>query len=473
MISKVIVPLAVIAANGAALLTQLMVPRFLEPAEYTLFSVYWAAALFFSSFIFEWMRYGVLRYSHAEDDLQQARVRRSTLIYTYRGVALALSLVAVFCFFMRLIDPLFLSLACVVFYALCQGSFEGYQAWQRASGSNFGYGVSAIIRAVLSMLGALGFAYYFRAGPATLFGMALAFPLALIGPLCRGVNLVHDVALERKSLIFLARFGVFAAAGSILSAAFPTVFRSVAADRLGLNEAAGLVLVADLSLKVVGVLGLAFNILLLQRTFKAADSGSTDIIANAVSQQIALPCGVILPAAVGFYFLQPFVGEFLAPPLYVEAYFDGLFFSVCAAAVLGIRQYALDPVFLAVGMSRMALIGPLMTSLALPFVAWGAPFFGFYGVKGIALSVLVSALFGLICSMVLISRVMVFRWPWKDLLVIALGCGVISSLFVFFPAPSSFWGVGCLVFLSILSYFLVCIIGDLLGARRLLRYFSR
>lgn len=473
MMSKVIVPLAVIAANGAALLTQLLVPRFLEPAEYTLFSVYWAAALFFSSFVFEWMRYGVLRYSHAEDDPHLAWVRCSTLIYTYRGVALALSLVAVFFFFMRLIDPLFLSLACVVFYALCQGTFEGYQAWQRASGSNLGYGTSAIMRAVLSMLGALGFAYYFRAGPATLFGMALAFPLALIGPLFRGINLVRDVALEKKSFIFLARFGLFAAAGSILSAAFPTVFRSVAADRLGLNEAAGLVLVADLSLKVVGVLGLAFNILLLQRTFKAADSGSAENIAKAVSQQMAFSCGVILPAAVGFYFLQPFVGKFLAPPSYIDAYLDGLSFSVCAAAVLGIRQYALDPVFLAVGRSRMALIGPLITCLALPCVAWIVPFFGVYGVKGMALSVLVSAFLGLVFSVVFVSRAMVLVWPWKDFFVIVLGCSVIGALFVFFPAPSSFLGVALLVFLSILSYFLVCIVGNLLGARRLLSYLAR
>ena len=56
----ILVPLSVLFANFTNLVTQLLLPRYLDSAEYSLLATLWSYGQLANIVVFEWMRFGVL-----------------------------------------------------------------------------------------------------------------------------------------------------------------------------------------------------------------------------------------------------------------------------------------------------------------------------------------------------------------------------------------------------------------------------
>lgn len=432
MKSAAFLPVALVLANLSGLAISLLVPLLVAADEYSIFALTWSAGQLVASVAYEWMRFGVLRYSVGADE-ELATTRRSLLWQGYvsvTGILLAGALLAGLAIF---ISPLALYVAPIAFYAACQGAFEGRQARARALFDNGFYSISWVLRTFISLALSVLAAWMTGSGAAALLGLAASYPITMLV-----VNRLSALPALRASwnseqFRFLARYGFFAALATNISMLLPTVLRTLAISTLGLAEAGGLVLAADLSQKAISVVGLAVNIVMMQNSIKAAEFGSDGELQQKARMQIAIATAFVAPAALGFFLIQqPFTGLLVAAE-YEATYWQSIGLACLASGVLAFRLFAVDSLFVAFGKTEGAIVGPLLavasTTAAIGLFAW----------QGLATPLAITASYaggtiaGAIAAIHMLTRVKRIKWPTADLLKITAGCLVMLLVWWLLP----------------------------------------
>jgi O-antigen/teichoic acid export membrane protein len=469
MFFSILVPLSVILGNAANLLTQVLVPRFLPPEEYTKFAVLWGVGQFFASVLFEWVRFGTLRFSVGADESLVAK-RRSSLFRAYVVICLVVITLCVAQFFVGLFWSLALLGSIVAGYSVCQGVFDGVQALARAELDNKRFSVTSIVRSLLGLVFVVVVAGSTANGSLALMAVAISYPAALLSIhllRLRGLKLFAGYSAEQMR--FLAGFGLLAALSSIVTTLFPAMVRLLAAEFVGLVDAAGVVLAVDLSQKAVSVIGLAVNMLVMQKAFRSAEFGSAAEQRTRAAIQVSATTAFIFPTALGFYLIQPNLAPYLVPDAYMDIYSKNVGWACLSAAILGFRQFGLDPLFLAANRSGLAVVGPVLT------IVLSALWIFVVGESSAYSTVLISSgmAFGLaggaLCSVIIVAFVIKVDWPVRDMAIVFLGCSMMGLAVKQVSFVGGVWGIVLSIIVGGFVYFVVGAALDLCGFRELLR----
>lgn len=465
MIYAILVPLSVVLSNVANLLTQIIVPRFLPPTEYTKFVVLWGVGQVLAAFLFEWLRFGTLRFAIGADS-SLTRLRRHALKRGYVVIGLMGLSASIVLFAAAGVWPEALIGGLVSGYAVSQGLFDALQALSRAERSNKYFSFASILRSVLGLGMAVWVARSVEQGYYVFFSIAFSYLLAaLCVYLSRLKMLFAPVDYSQEQMRFLAKFGVFAALSSITSTALPALVRMLAAEFVGLADSAGVLLALDLSQKVASVVGLAVNMLVMQKAFRSAEFGDAQSQGRRLSMQMASTTAFVVPAALGFYLLQPFIFQYLVPDSYARVYLDCIKEACLAAALLGFRQFGVDPLFLTIKRAGVSVVGPLVSVLGV--VCW---VYVFHSLSSEARLISEGLVFGLTCgvltSVFLLCRVADFEWPIRDLLFVLVGC-LVMWIVVHACEGLAGWKGGVLgACLGGMAYLCVILVFDVCGLRK-------
>lgn len=425
MRSEVLVPTAVLIANASGVAVSLLAPAFLPPEQYSAFALAWAVGQFLAMAFFEWLRFPALRFSVGRNAALAAG-RRAAIIAAYSRVApMVIVLAVVSALVVRnagagLVSALPFALA----YAAAQGTFDGNQAFARAARDNMAFALNWAVRAVLSIVLLVAVAWTTRSGGAAVLALSLSFPLTLvIGTLIdararpEGTPTVARVPAAWAELPRMARYGVLAAASGVVANAVPTVVRWALVDQMGKSGAAGALLAADFAQKALVVTGLAVNVVAMQNSFTAVDTGDAATIDRSNRRQIAWACAAVVPVGLLVWLLSDELARLLMRPEYRPSFVRAIGLCALASGLIYVRLFAIDPLFYAFQRAGFAVLGAA-ASLGMCVVALGLPRLQVVAVDPLTIF-WTSAAGGLIVSTVIAVIVLKVRMPWSQLARVA------------------------------------------------------
>lgn len=431
--TSILVLLTTIFANLANLATQIVLPRFVDAAGYSTFAVLWAWGQFASTAVFEWMRFSVLRFGNGADtELSKSRFGLLVRMYFFAGIlllCLALASLA-----LAGVNGVFFLAALVLFYAAAQGIFDGLQAFFRSYFFDKQYCLSWFARSLLVLIFVLLTAYSTHSGTAAFAVLIVCFPASLLLSAWRRIP---DLAArarkpwDKTQIKFLVNYGIYAAAATTLSSLLAATTRLISVDVIGLTGSGGALLALDLSQKAVSVVGLAINLIVLQRSIKAIEFGPLEHRARAYSDQFSMSLLGLAPIAALFYVAQPYLLAAMVPHGYQMLYMQNIGLACASAALLCIRQYSLDSLFVVSGDSRLSVVGPVVALVGSAAATYLIKLSGHadFAVSG---GLVVGLLLSVICSWILVTRRIGMRWPIKEVVFALSACAVIVVTFSFF-----------------------------------------
>ena len=463
----IFIPLTVVLANLVTFAIQLLVPRFLVPAEYATFATGWATGQFMASLCFEWIRFGVIRYSVSTDrDLTKRRLTALRFFYSLMTAALLVMALAAVLIGTSLGTTGFLLGGAILFYAVCQGSFDGGVALVRAQGYDRTFLIGWISRAVLSLAIVAITVMATGSGLLGLAALGLSYFLALLVVRLRGGGLPRlDSPVDRATALALARYGVFAAAGVAIANFLPALVRLFLLRWGAADEAGGVLLALDMSQKAILALGMAINIVLVRRSIRSAEFHDAGEQARQNALQISVPLALLLPATAGFYLVQASFGHYFVPPAYAGSYYEAIGWATLAAGLMAFRLYGLDPLFAVVERSALSIAGPAISILVACGWIFGLGYWRGFDAMLIVHGTVAGLLAGLIVSAALVWRLGKVASLWRNIAAVGLATGAmtLAVLPVQMPSPLAEMvvrmGVGGGIFL------LVAVTADLFGTR--------
>jgi len=412
--ASLLMMLSLVLANLANLGIQFVIPRLLVPEEYTRFAMMWASGQLVAALLFEWLRIGVVRYS-AKDPSDTRRLP-DALGALYAAILGVASVLAVVLLAAGNAGGAMFMAGLILFYACAQGAFDGQQANLRARFLNVRFSVTWMARSILSFALTLAAASTFADGRFALAALASSF---LVVSLFAGLSPRSLRWPERSSVVFLLKFGLFAAAAGIISFALPLAARYAMVHYAGGTDSAGAVLAIDVAQKVLMALGTAVNLLLLQPVISRVNldpAGGPRHMANHLVNVVAL----FSAAMVVLLYANSVLVSYFVPPAFLQAYSDVSSLAVVSIVLVCLKSYGLDALF-AIGGKTVYSV--LTSGLALLLVLLGCG--GLYVTRALGLtSILYILLFALICGLALATRFAVstlsLRVPWGQLARILL-----------------------------------------------------
>lgn len=425
MYRAILVPFSMVTANVFGLITQVALAHVLIPAQYTAFVSWMAVGQFIATFGFEWMRIGTMRYANSADTEVANRRRRA--LGAYYGLVSITLVAAAACSFLSAVALGLTSVyGTLLLFAVAQGGFEGIQALARAEFRNSSFAGAWLLRSALGMAVSILVAWKTESAEAALFGLSITVMLTSF-LFRRGRLTKWSVLLEDKqSARFLFSYGSFAAAASVISSFFIAAVRSAVAHVAAPDAAAALLLGLDLSQKALLIFGLAINITLLQRSIHAMEFLSIEDRSTQLSSQVSVPALFLIGAGSTFLALQKSFSQLIVPIYYQTQYMNGIAGATLASLFLAIRMYSFDPLYVVVGRTRLALIGPVLaivSSLSAIMVIWH---FGVVDVATLSCAVAAASFISLAGSALTVQRLRVIKVPYRD-----LGLSVISGASIY------------------------------------------
>jgi hypothetical protein len=468
MNSALLLPLVMIFANAVGLLTQAFIPHFLPPNQYSTFSALWAYGQFCSVLAFEWLRLSILRFSAGADvDVAKQRqnvIKRSLVAICAVLIAVSGCLVAV-----RMAIELPLWAPLLSFYACCQGLFDCSQARSRALSLHRRFILTWSLRSILSLVLSLFAAYASRSSEWTLLALALSYPVALLAFASRSLPNVGGAKIDMKTLTFLAHFGMFMAMANAIGLFFPALVRTMALIELSQHNAGGLSLAFDFLQKVVGLSGLAVNIIVSQQSFRSAEFDTEEGRRDQIKRQILIPTSFILLCVIGFTVLQPAMATFFIPASYLTSYLASVNYAAAACAVIAIRMYAIDPLFVMSGDTKSAIVGPIATLAITAAAIWGIGRTGLSSLAAVGIGALIGATTGCLLAYLMIRRRVPMPTIGRELIVVGGACCFSIAATFSLQAQPTIWEIatkGGIVVLFIVPAIWIVFRKDVTAARR-------
>lgn len=464
-----LVPFSVLFANAVNFSTQLLVPRYLPAEQYSSFATLWAVGQLVAVIVFEWMRFGVVRFSEGVDPRLNVR-RKNALLVSYSVGCVLLCIVA---FLASLVfeGESGTAIVVVVIYALCQGVFDGRQALARAQFRNLSFAISWILRSVLTLGLCIGAAIWFQNGAAVLVALSIAYFIVSAFFLKE----IDFLALSKGGVLyedfrFLAKYGAFVAVSSSLSAALPPLVRGLLIDFGDKAEVAGTILALDLSQKALVVIGMLVNVMVLQRSIRVVESGNPSEKADQMRLHVVVATAAIVPFGVLFYTLQPILVVFLVPQEYKLSYLTSIGLATVCAMLLCLRQFSIDSLFVIVGKSSRSVIAPIVAVTSTFIGAFSLNKLGIDPSSTVLYSMLVGLALSCFASVYYVGTVSRISWPRFEVVAVTLGgvCmyGVVQLGVMYLL--DLFW-LPVICFLSFFAYLFVLMLFDVGGLRHRFR----
>ncbi|MEW9624528.1 hypothetical protein [Rhodanobacter geophilus] len=443
--------LAIAAANVAALIIQLLLPRLLNPVQYTEFAVALGYAQLIASLSFDWLRTSVIRFT-GEGATSGESTKLLRAAYGLVSVALlAIVLILVIGSWWR---SAFMLAATTLQYAVLQGRLDGELAYHRAQFSNGSYARLGLSRGGLLVTCALLAAVTFRTAVGVMAGMSLALWLAATIVARR----FHDALQFRRKEFTglsarakeLASYGAFTAASSVFTFAFPAVARTAVARTLAPTDSAAFIFALDLALKVFAIAGLAINVLFLQISVRAYDQADGEGGREGVLKTHLVTVASLIFPAVGMACGARELAALLVPVSLVDGFSRCYVWAVIGAGLLAFRQFGVDPAFFVAKQPKRSCVAPISTFVAFMLLVAVLNLVGSWSVESVAGIVVLSVLVSCLVAKLMVRHISTRLVAWGPMLRILI-CSTCAYGLTLLAMTSGFSTAG--------KFLLLCMIG--------------
>ena len=392
----------------------------------------WASGQLLAAVLFEWLRIGTVRYSGGDGESADADFRQ-TLSTLY---AVTLSMTAILATVMLLLGLKMQALfwaGFVLFYATAQGAFDGRQAKLRASFENLKFSMVWMARSVLSFLLAIGAAQVFGGAFYAVGGLCLSFFIVLLF----GSDPRRKWVRPRSAdILFLAKYGFFAASAGIITYVIPLAARYLLIHMHGSEASAGAVLSLDIAQKVIMAIGTAANLLMLQPVIRRVASKQADAKV-ALGEHLSRMVALMAPVLVGFVYLNSFAAKYFVPPAFNVGYEEISTLAIAAAALLCIKSFGVDALFVIGGKTGLSALSGLFSAIFAVLGWWALYVADALSTSGVMYVLLGSLLSGLVASLVMATKFVDLVVPWQSLLRVGMVATVATTLAFLLSSSSS------------------------------------
>ncbi|WP_295573661.1 hypothetical protein [Stenotrophomonas maltophilia] len=420
---------SLVLANLASLGIQFVIPRLLVPEEYTRFAMMWASGQLAAAVLFEWLRIGVVRYSAS--DSRDPRKLPETLGALYVGILGVAVVLAVLLLATGDAGGAVFTAGFILFYACAQGAFDGQQASLRADFRNVRFSITWMARSILSFILTLAAASCFSDGRFALAGLIVSFLVASVFAGSRPRSLRWPA---RASVIFLVKFGLFAAAAGMISFALPLAARYAMVHYAGGAESAGALLAVDIAQKILMALGTAINLVLLQPVIGRVNLDPVEGRGHMAGHLVNV-VALFSAAMVVLLYANRVMVTYFVPTAFLDSYSKVSLLAVISVVLVCLKSYGLDALF-AIGAKTVYSV--VTSALALILFALGCV--GLYATQCLSLvSILIALVLALAAGVVLaawlVASTLSMQLPWAKLsrillvTVIALTASYCLALF--------------------------------------------
>lgn len=461
-----LVPLSLFVMNLVNLIVQVSLPKFLAVEEYARYTLFISFGLFISAFFFEAARVALIRFAFGSDSLLSEK-RQSILAFYYFWAVSALLVVVFFLGICGVYYSLAFVFASILLYSVSQGIFEGKQALARASLNNVVFSNSGLIKSFVVLVIVPCVAFYYPYAEVVIIALALAQFLAVtIYDRNGGLKFLRKMSWEKREAVSIFGFGFYVFVSSFFVNLVPVAIKYYANNYLDLMDSGGFLLSFDYSQKFIGVLGMVLNVILLQRTIRKIEFSDLSGRMSCISRHVANGFAVFMPFVILLYGAQPLLMNWFVPESYSSSYEFGLVPCLLCASILAFRAIVLDGIFLITAKSKMAFVPPVVFLISFFLILVIIEWFDMQVEIKLGGAMLASSIFSVICSVFITSRLVVFKWPIKDIFVILLGSGGMFLLIHNFVFSRLLWlDLVEKSFLALSIYFAIIVALDFSGFR--------
>jgi O-antigen/teichoic acid export membrane protein len=355
---------SVIGASLIGVVTALLLPFVLDPRQYAIFSLMIAFSQLCTNVSNEWLRISAIRFAGGKVRGPNAGL----ILALYQRLSVILLAVGLAMFALSFAFPALCFGSVLVIAALFQGAFDGRSAFARARFQNIRLGMVSIVRAIFGLVGAIGVAYLTGSGLWAFMGLILSYPLAMPAFGDNPARLLAPRRLEWVQVRSVMRLGLFAALASNAALVVPALLRGMIASIAGLSGAGPALLAFDVAQRLFAVLGTSLNLLTIQVLIRTADTRPReDVLDQSRMFSIRVSAVFLWVAACGATVADP-IAELVVPPGYAAGFATMCYFMLPIAALLYLRQYAFDSVFIVFRRTGLAPIAPAAVTAALAIV---------------------------------------------------------------------------------------------------------
>lgn len=324
----------------------LLVAKFLGPTEFGYYAFAASIAITLATLGFEWIRLSATRF-YSETDRETHPEIRATLnaAFVFVAALAALAMLAIVIFRFR--GPLPASLmALTVGLAIATGLFDFSAALLRARFLDQAYAVFIIAKNILSILLAVGGAWYCRSAAAALAGTILS----VVGSYALSEKVLRDPKASsrmahRQLAMRYAGYGLPLVISTMLYQIVPMMNRGLVAHVHNYAEAGKYSLAFDVGVRIISSIGSAADVLLFQLAVRAEKTGGAAAARSFISRNMGIVFAIVAPVVAGCWLIMPSFERLLVPEPFRGAF--GYYFTLMLPAILcfGLTNFALAPAF--------------------------------------------------------------------------------------------------------------------------------
>ena len=445
----------------------LLVAKFLGPEQFGRFALALSVAAFIQNIVVDWIRLAAVRF-YSPRSRETKPELRATLDAAAAIMSAALALGAIVFILSGIevvLTPALLGLA--VAAAIANGLFDYHTALIRARFLDGVYARLVIMKNILAIVLTIGSAVLTGSALFALAGACLSMAGSLIFVRSAVSDREAKPSLARLDLaIEAAKYSLPIIAANILYLAIVLANRALVTKHFGFAETGQYSLAYDMGTRLIAAFGSALDVLLFQIAVRTDDQHGPERALDQISRNMAIVIAVLLPAAVGLWFIVPSLEQVLVPELYRGPFGHYLKLQLAGLLCFGVMNFAINPVFQIVKMTKpliTAAVTACVADVVLIAILPHTP-----DASNYALAQAGSLIVAMI-ALLIFAAVHSPRWPRaRDLFLSLLGAVVMAL--VLWPLqrlPVGLQTLGVQVLLGSLVYSLFVLVFDIAGLRSL------
>jgi O-antigen/teichoic acid export membrane protein len=445
----------------------LLVAKFLGPEQFGRFALALSVAAFIQNVVVDWIRLAAVRF-YSQRSRETKPELRATLDVAAAIMSAALAAGAILFILSGIelaLTPSLLGLA--VAAAIANGLFDYHTALIRARFLDGVYARLVIFKNILAIILTVGGALLTGSALIALTGACLSMAGSLI--------FVRSAVSDREAHPKLARFDLaMDAAKYSLPIITANIFylaivlgnRALVTKHFGFAETGQFSLAYDMGTRLIAAFGSALDVLLFQIAVRTDDQHGPERALDQISRNMSIVIAILLPAAVGLWFIVPSLEHVLVPELYRGPFGHYLKLLLPGLLCFGLMNFAINPVFQIIKMTRPLITASVMACVTDIFFIVVLPQMPDASNYALAQA---GALIVAMISLLIFAAVQSPRWPRaRDLFFSILG--VIFMALALWPLqglPAGLQTLGLQVLLGSLVYSLFVLCFDIAGLRSL------
>lgn len=439
--------------------------RLLGADEYGHYALAFSTAMFASTFLFEWLRLSLMRFSETADGPKL--ISNSLMLYS-AGSAIILCVAAIL-YFMKWDSHFPVNgWIGVGLFAVCVGVAELFLGLARSSLRPSLFASMQITRGVLALAlgGCAAWLGYGFVG--LIIGMAAANLITVVVGFLRHPEwqTYRPVMPTRENIMTLLRFGLpivitvlAMQVMLVLDRYFISAFHGASA--VGAYAAAG-----DISQKLIVMLATGVNLAAYNLTVHVFERDGQAAAEDKLRQTLSILLAMTLPVAVGIALVAKPLGHLLLGVNVAAQAIELLPLYAAVSIIQVIRSYYIEQPYYILKTTRGLLI-PYGVASVVALAAWFI-LIPEHGAKGAIYGLILGHLAASVFSFRGAFKQFKFLIPWLDITIIIAGVGVMACVVSLLPWPEGVWGLFYRVSLGGIAYIIVAVTFNLLNVRHVI-----